>query len=715
MRQLKLFGGAVVEDEHGTVPGLNARRHPLALLALLATAPTRTVSRGKLVGMLWPEVREKVARNRLTSCLYDVRSALGDQVVLTLGSDLRLDTDALTSDTGRFEAALQAAAYQRAVALYDGPFLDGFWLRDSPEFDQWVERERDRLRRGYLAALEALAAAAEVRGEFDVAIEWWRRRAAEDPYDSRVTRRLMEMLAAAGSRAEALRVAREHERVLDEEFGAGPDADLEALVNRLLQPPSPSAPARSSGVAPEMGTPLIEGADEFPASSVAVLPFQNLSGLEDTEPLTMGLHDDVLTELSRSPVLTVISRTSVLRYRGSNKSIQQIARELGVGTIVEGGVQSAGGRLRLNVQLIDARTDAHRWVERYDRELSTGSILEIQTELAQKIAQSLHAELTPAQPGAGHQSTTASLEAYRLCAQGRRLRDQRTEDGMRRAVAYFERALELDAEYADAWVGLGAALSLLHDYGYEDGERMLPRAESALRRALELDPTLPDAYGALGEFHTAARDWSAAEQELLRAIELRPGYAEAHNWLSWIYLVTGSGEAAAEHALHAVELDPLAPEAVSNLALSSLANGQPQRALQEARRVRELQPDWTSGPFYEALALYHLGRYAEASALLENLTVEWAGSGPQLTLALACVGAGDTGRARALLDTFVAGDDRYAAGVVYLALGETGRAFELLRTANCARYWPRLSLNFLYPEVLAPLRAEPLYRVMLGA
>lgn len=701
---LILLGGAMVQDGQARVLGLSARSHPLALLALLATAPSRALSRGKLVGMLWPEVPEKVARNRLTSCLYQVRSELGD-VVVTQGADLRLDDSALSCDVCAFEAALHAEAYDRAIRLYAGPFLDGFQLRNSPGFDHWTDRERDRLGRGLHVAIEALACAAESRGDMPAAAEWWRRRADQDPYDSRVARRLIESLAASGSGAEALRVAREHGRLLEQEFGTRPDDGFRKLVEKLRSGTDAATDRGSVIVAPS--------GEELPVRSVAVLPFQNISGLDEAEPFTVGLHDDLLTELSRVPMLTVISRTSVLRYRDSTRPIREIAHDLGVGTIVEAGVQIADGRLRLNVQLIDARSDTHRWVERYDRDLSTRSIFEIQNELAEKIARSLRAELAPTESDREREPTT-SLEAYRLHARGRRWLDQRTEEGMRRSMEYFERAVELDPDYALAWVGLADALSLLLDYRHEHADDVLPRAGRAVRRALELEPYLAEAYGALAAFRGAAGDRQAAEAALRRAIELQPSYAEAHNWLSWHCLVVGRAEEALESAMRAVALDPLSPEAVSNLALSHLVNGAPDKAVLEARHAHELQPEWSTPALYEALPLYHMGRYPEAIALLEGLDVEWAGSGAPLTLALASAAHGNESRARELLEGFDQEGDDFAAGLTHLALGETQRGLARLRTADCASYWPTLSLHHFYPQVLAPLRADPLYQRLLS-
>jgi TolB-like protein len=212
-----------------------------------------------------------------------------------------------------------------------------------------------------------------------------------------------------------------------------------------------------------------------------VLPFENLSGTPDAELFAAGLHEDLLTELSRIAGLTVISRTSMLRYRRTEQPLPEIARELGAGTIVEGAVQTAGDRVRLNVQLIDAASDGHRWVERFDRALSTDSILEIQTELARRIATTLEARLAPASTDNSGEPT-GDLQAWRLYIQGRGLLDQRTRHEMYRSIDYFRGAIERDRAYGLAWSGLADALSILEFYHYPapDGA---PDPLDAARRA----------------------------------------------------------------------------------------------------------------------------------------------------------------------------------------------------------------------------------------
>ena len=487
---------------------------------------------------------------------------------------------------------------------------------------------------------------------------------------------------------------------------AGPDAGRGAPGPAT---PATAAPPPGSGGAESRPGPRSSDLDP---RAVAVLPFENLSGTEEAAPLAAGLQDDLLTQLSKIAGLTVISRTSVRRYQATDKSMPEIARELNVGTIIEGGVQSARGRVRLNVQVIDARNDVHRWAETYDRELTADNIFDIQSQLAHKIAGTLRAHLTPEQEEAMGRRPTHDLDAYRLHAQGRAQLDRRTEDGLRRALEHFQDAVDRDATYALAWVGLADTLILLHDYGYEDADAVLPKAEDAVRTALALDPDLAEAHASLGLLHAVRREGPEATRELNRAVALRPGYAEAHNWLSWVHLLLGNRREALESAKRSVELNPLSAEGVSHLFWSYLTHGEGEKALAEARRTREIQPDWTTGPFCEALALYHVGRFAEAGSLLRDLSVPWAGSGPRATLALVRAATGDQAAARDLLAE-IASADPFAAGLVHAALGESEAAFEAFERADLSGYWPTLAVHHLYPDVWSRLRLDPRHRELL--
>lgn len=277
--KLRVLGGAFVESQDGPLTGRIAQRHRLALLSLLAAAPAGTLSRDKLMTYLWPERDAEHARNLLNQTTYVLRKTLGEEALISIGDELRLNPDVVTADAHEFEAAIEGEELERAVALYRGPFLDGFHLPDAHEFERWVDRERSRLARRHRDALEALAEAAESRGDLRAAVRWSRRLAAEEPYSSRVALRLMRALAAAGDPAGALRHARVHEALVRDEFGRGPDAEVSALAGRLRAEPGAevkpgsgerqarAAAAEEAGPAPGTGAALGAAMAEAPAAA----------------------------------------------------------------------------------------------------------------------------------------------------------------------------------------------------------------------------------------------------------------------------------------------------------------------------------------------------------------------------------------------------------------------------------------------------------------
>ena len=256
--RLRCFGGLSLVGTSRVLSGAALQRRPLALLAVLAVAGERGVSRDRLQALLWPESDTERARRVLAQTLYALRRDLGDAGAVLGTSDLRLNPELVHADVTEFERAIAAGEDERAVLLYTGPFLDGVHLADAPEFEQWAEGERDRLARRAREVLERLAKAAESRGDWEVAAGWWRRLAALDPLSGRIASRLMQALATSGDVSAALCHARIHETLMREELGAPPDASVAALAARLRTPPtsSPAIPERSSvpSSAPSPGT-----------------------------------------------------------------------------------------------------------------------------------------------------------------------------------------------------------------------------------------------------------------------------------------------------------------------------------------------------------------------------------------------------------------------------------------------------------------------------
>lgn len=675
----------------------------LALLSYLTLARPRGFHRRDTVlGLFWPETEQRKARNALSNMLHQIRRSLGSEIIQARGiEEVAVDQERLRCDAVIFDELLDRGDRAEALELYRGDLLEGLYVSGaSPRFDQWLENERSRLRTRAADGARGLIEAAHEAGQSAEALRWARKAVDLDPVDERAVRRLMTLSFQAGDRIGALRAYENLAETLFREFEVEPSRETREILERGRQAAVAGAPEE-----PGRGVERKPGGEN--RRLVAVLPFQDLSGSGSVEPFVAGLHDDLITELSRLSGLSVISRSSVMRLHGPDRSIREIAQILGAGTVVEGAVQRIRGRLRVNVQLVDGEDETQIWAERYDRQLTADDLFDIQTELAEEIAGATHAEISPEERRRLQKIPTESLEAFRLRAQGRAQLDRRTEEGMRQAVAQFREAIAEDPGFVLAWVGLADALTLLFDYGYASGEEALPRAEEAIRRALEIEPSSAEAFASLGLLESNRRKGPEAIEALKRAVELRPGYAEAHNWLSWVYQVMGEAEEALASARLAVRLDPLSPEAVSNLSLSLLENGQAGMALREARRARTLQPDWSTAAFYEGLALFHMDRFAEAERVLRGLEVPWAGSGPDLTAALARLAMGENTPHIGALDTAMERDDGFEAGLMRLAQGEGETGLELLTESKDWGYWPVFSVHHFYPAILGPLRKDP--------
>ena len=704
MIEFRLLGGAVLQQGGKPLSGAAARRHPVALLALLSTAPARTLSRAKIIGLLWPDADEGTGRNRLTSTLYPLRRVLGPDAIASVGDALRLDPSTIDCDVWRFREALEAGNRAAAVELYRGPFLDGFYLEGSSLFDERVESERQSLHRSWRDAVSALAEEADGDQRSRDSVQLWQALAASDPSDSAVAGRLVRALARSGSRGDALRVAKSHIDWLREELSTEPDRDFRSLVEQVrraspMQHRDPTAAAETEG------------------PSIAVLPFETL-GSDGESTLGEGVHSGIITRLSGLGGLSVIARTTVRRYRNTDRSASEIGAELAVRWVLEGDVQLSGPNFRVNVRLVEAASDRQVWGHEYAGALSASTFFHAQADIAEEIAQRLRVQLNPRERLRLASNPTESLEAYRLCTQGRMQLDRRSPEDMQRALRCFEEALSLDDDYAVAWVGVADALGLLHAYGYA-GEEVLPRAEEAVRAALERDPDCAEAHAALGRMHGQHNRAAEAEREIRLALSLKPGYAEAHNWCCIGLQVGGDARGALRAARRAVALNPLSAEAVGNLASSLLFCGEPAEALLEAQRASAIEAGYDTAKLYQGLALYHLGRVRDAVEVLEDLVLPWAGSGAKTALALAHVAAGQSKRAREVLEQIRASAHPFDEGVVLAALAEREPAFDAFGRASFGglefafSYWPTVVVRYLFPEVWDKLRDDSRYAELL--
>lgn len=696
MPYLKLLGAALLETDDGSGVGQLTRRHPLALLALLASTPSHRLTRGKIVGLLWPDSPHDRARSRLNTCVFHARGAVGDGILVSSGDELILRREPFRCDVWYFRKALETDRPAVAVEHYAGPFLDGFYLPDSPRFEKWVDQERARLRNGYHGALEALASEAEERGDPGTAARWWQERFHDDPYDARVTVQLMDALLAQGKRAAALLAGQEHARRLEEDLGLEPGADVLDSLDRVQR--APGRPISSSA----------EGSPEPPRDSIAVLPFGSVGMSEDVEDFAVGLHADLLTDLSRIPYLVVISRTSVLPYRDTKRSLKEIGSELGVKNVLEGEIQQAGSRVRLRVQLIDAESDAHVWAERWDRELSAENLFEIQSELTREIVARLESELAGSGRERSERRPTTDLEAYRRYVTGRLHLEQRTMASMERAIDLFREAIERDERYAAAWAGLAEALALLVSYQHVPAEPSLEEAERAAGRALELDPSLPEGHSALGLTHGLCRRGPNAIRSFYRAVELRPGYAHALSSLGVALGPLGFWEEGMLHLERAARLDPGSPEVHYCLGERYVLPGSSiDDCMTHVRRAQELSPGYAVAFLLEGRILADGGRPESALyPIRRSLELATEPTRPRhlYSLARALSATGRTDEARRTLREIEEASVAFFEGATLAVLGHMDGAFDRFEHAD---WTPLHTYHLRYDPALRRVREDP--------
>jgi DNA-binding SARP family transcriptional activator len=240
MFRLRLFGGASLEGDSAPLKGRSVQPRRIALLSLLASDRHHTVSREKITAYLWPESDAKRGRHRLSESRYVLRKYLGEGTLVSEGESIRLNPGPFLCDVISFSGALEKRDTEAAVALYAGPFMDGFFLKNAPEFDRWIEAERWKLADDYRRALEALATAADENGDHVRAVEWWSLLASHDPYNSRFALGCMQAMARAGDPGNAIYMAGEHARFLQKELGTEPTTELrtfaESLRNGVVHP-----------------------------------------------------------------------------------------------------------------------------------------------------------------------------------------------------------------------------------------------------------------------------------------------------------------------------------------------------------------------------------------------------------------------------------------------------------------------------------------------
>jgi serine/threonine protein kinase/tetratricopeptide (TPR) repeat protein len=360
------------------------------------------------------------------------------------------------------------------------------------------------------------------------------------------------------------------------------------------------------GLRAPVGAPRIE--------SLAVLPLENLSHDSEQDYFADGVTEELITDLSKISDLRVISRTSTTQYKGTYKSIPQIAKELNVDGIVEGSVQRSGDRVRISAKLIYAAREMHVWAESYDRQLR--DVLALQGEVAGAIANAVNVKLKTSKQTSLKTLHSTSPEAQDAYLRGRYWWNKRTREGEFKGLEFFQKAIELDPGYAAAYAGMADSYLVLAHHGRLSPLEAMPRAKVAASRAIQLDDSLAEAHNSLALVHLSYEwDYSAADAEFQKALALNPSYATAHHWFAHYLAVVGRDTDAMREIRRARELDPFSVSINSFLVLTFYYDHQYDRALQAVKEMADIDPGF--GEAVEGLhgdVLAANGRYGEAVA-----------------------------------------------------------------------------------------------------
>ena len=755
MLRLQTLGGCSLERDGVRIDTASAHRKGLALLAMLAGAGDRGLSRDAAVALLWPESDEERARTSLRQLVHLLRNQLNAPDVIASSPELRLNAQTISSDVGDFRAALAADDLVTAAGLYHGPFLDGFYVRGADELERWIATERATLAAAAARAIVTMAQRTEQQGDMRAAVEWWRRLTVLEPISAHAAIGLMRCLDASGERAAALRHARVHELLVQNELGEPPDGSVAAFAEalRTAAPPAATPAEVPRRIQPEAITvehvaaaaavPVQDGsgvvhrrartaaavalvialvavagfviATRSPGdvhTSLAVLPLANTSGDANNDVISDGLTENLIASLATVPDMRVIGRTSAFRFRERTLDLRAIADSLDVSVVLDGSVQRVGDQLKISVQLVSAADATVLWAETYDRRLS--DFFAIQDEITRAIVDALRLRLGSAQAAPRQ---LRDVQAYELSLRGHHIFTVRTDrEAIYQARDYFEAALARDSLLAHAHAGLSDVNTRLAIFGYIPARDGFSRAKAHARRALSLDSTVAEAYTALAHAQCVADfEWEAAEHAFERAIALNPTYTFGRMPYAICLMSRGRFRDAERQLLAARELDPLSPAPSNLLGRLYVYMQQPDRAIANLRQALELSPQMDMAWQQLGHAWLQKGVTANAINAFERAAA-LSGARDSAHLAYAFAITGRTDEAQRILGSITATPGHTSQLAYHLALAQTGlrdfdRAFALLHRGFDEQ--GSFMVGLLVDPAFAPLRSDPRWPTLL--
>lgn len=624
--QVSLLGGLEILTQTGRPLVLPSRKAE-ALFAVLARHPGRRQDRERLTALLWPDSAPGAGRTSLRQVLKQLRRAFAahdGQIVLAEGDTLAVNDDLIKVDVAGIERASGAAERLNLAELarvYRGDFLEGFGGVEDP-FDEWVAHQRMQLREQVADALFTDFTSGDHRPRSRDIVQLAVRLLALDPLREDLHRLLMRCYIDDGRRAAALAQYRSCCAVLKHELGVEPEPETQTLHREIREV------ARQRPVvawSPEQEARAVSGIEAVVARpALAVLPFVNLDGDEDRDYFADGLSEDVTIALAGWRRFPLIASSSTLTYRKAPVDPHQLGEELGARYLVAGSIRHQGKQVRINVRLIDAGDGRILWTRRYDVE--PGDILAAQDESSARIAAAIQPQLEHAELRRIVTKRTADLNAWDHFLRGVSFLNRFSSEDHELARSHFERAIEIDPDYGDAYTGL--ADTHLYDIVIQQrqdtgsglvNEAQLRHAFEAARAAVALDPDSSAARRALGHAHVWAREFDAAITETEQAVELNPSNADARRALgNRLDLVgrTSEGIAQMEWALQLSPRDPRRWIQLGFITRAHLDAKHYDEALNWARQAVRLRPDQPETHFRLAVCLAHLGRRKQAEAAI---------------------------------------------------------------------------------------------------
>ncbi|MDL2718946.1 MAG: protein kinase, partial [Acidobacteriota bacterium] len=449
--------------------------------------------------------------------------------------------------------------------------------------------------------------------------------------------------------------------------------------------------------------------------SVAVLPFANLSGDPQQDAFTDAMTEELTATLARIGALEVSSRTSAMTYKDRKKTVPEIARELKVDAVVEGSLVRSGNRIKVTAQLIEGTSDKHLWTNSYERDLR--DVLILQADLSQAIAKAIRIRVSPGEAARLARSRTVDPVAYEAYVKGRYFWNKRGGDNLKKAIGFFQQALDADPAYAVAYSGIADSYTQLGYASLLAPREVFPKARVAAEKAIELDASLAEPHASLAYVRFYFDwDWAGAEREFQRAIDLNPKYPTAHAWYAYFLTATGRLPEARAEIERAKELDPLSVPIASDMGFLLHYSYEQDRAAEELRKALEMNPQFP-------LAHLFLGRVYQAKGLYEQAIVEYEATGPlrEWVPTIAAIGYvyGVMGRRQEALQVLSSLEalskkqyvTSYAVALVHAALGDKDRAFEWLDRGIEERthwlVWIKRDLRW------EPLRSDPRFAEMI--